>query len=695
MEDLIGKQFGAYQIIAQCGQGGMATVYKAYQPSMDRYVALKVLPRFHSSDPEFIGRFEQEAKALAKLQHPHILPVFDYGESEGYTYFVMPLMQDGNLAELIVDARLPLRRINQIISQIGGALEFAHSRGFIHRDVKPSNILLDESGNCTLMDFGIAKIIEGSKEFTQTGGILGTPAYMSPEQGSGQKIDHRSDIYSLGIILYEMVTGKPPFEAETPVAVIFKHVHDPLPPPSKLVPDLSEDVERVLLKSLTKNPEDRYQSVREMVDALSSAVSKTLRREPTLMELPSTEKASTPKLEEVASDVIESELTIEERLPETQPEWGAEAEIQIEAPAKKALPRVLLILSGILLVVVVGVVLILSDGLFQNGNQGVSAGTEVPDSSGASLPTNTPDSASVTTNISSTETPFPTSAPTDTIAPPITPTLPYLLIPTSEVVGEGLETVIFLGFDPSIPPFDNLLVRQAIASAVDPVGLIDIVKIDNPESRFAPATSFTPPDILGFDLYGEVGHLFDVEIAQQLLAEAGYPNGDGFPTITLSHGVGEAVTASAQYVSENLSEYLGISVETSPTQINYPEAPEFYIMGWVADYLDPHNFLYDPFCGEINKDFIQSDDYWAKVDSINSETNRKIRSSLILEFSQQLCLQGWNPHLNLSQEYKRSLDLALEEDNDSVARMLYVEAEITLVETETFIVPLFHRTSSP
>jgi serine/threonine protein kinase len=695
MEDLIGKQFGTYQIIAQCGQGGMATVYKAYQPSMDRYVALKVLPRFHSSDPEFIGRFEQEAKALAQLQHPHILPVFDYGESEGYTYFVMPLMQDGNLAELLVEERLSLQRINQIISQIGGALQYAHSRGFIHRDVKPSNILLDDSGNCTLMDFGIAKIIEGSKEFTQTGGILGTPAYMSPEQGSGQKIDHRSDIYSLGIILYEMVTGKPPFEAETPVAVIFKHVHDPLPPPSKLVPDLSEDVERVLLKSLTKNPEDRYQTVREMVDALSAAVSKTLRREPTLMELPPTEKASMPELEQVASDAIESELPVEERLPETQVERAAETEIQTEAPTKKALPRPLLILSGVLLVVVVGVVLIISGGLFQNGNQGVSAGTEVPDGSVASLPTNTPGLASVETKISPTETSLPTSAPTDTVAPPITPALPYISVPTSEAVGEGLDSVIFLGFDPSVPPFDNPLVRQAIASAVDRVGLIDRVKINNPEGRFTPATSVTPPDILGFELYGEVGHLFDEEMAQQLLAEAGYPNGDGFPTITLYHNAGEAATVNAQYVSEDLSETLGITVETSPTQLNYPDSPEFYIMGWVADYLDPHNFLYDPFCGEINRDFIGSDDYWAKVDSIHAEENKEAKSTLIMEYSQLFCIEIWNPHLDLSQEYKRTLDLALDEENDSVARMLYVEAEIILVQTETFVIPLYHWASTP
>jgi len=186
---------------------------------------------------------------------------------------------------LMADERLPLDRIQQIISQVGSALEFAHSRGFVHRDVKPSNILLDETGNCILMDFGITKIIEGSKEFTKTGGIIGTPVYMSPEQGSGQRIDHKSDIYSLGIILYEMVTGRPPYEAETPIAVIFKHVHDPLPPPSLLNPDLPDEVEKVILKSLAKDPDDRYATVRDMVDALSKAVTASFLGEPTEVEI--------------------------------------------------------------------------------------------------------------------------------------------------------------------------------------------------------------------------------------------------------------------------------------------------------------------------------------------------------------------------------------------------------------------------
>lgn len=159
MENLTGKQLGPYQIVDPLGEGGMAAVYKAYQPSMERYVALKILPRHFASDPEFTARFEQEAKIVAKLQHPHILPVFDYGQNDGYSYIVMPFLQSGTLANLLKGTPLPLNQIRQIITQIGDALDYAHTTGLIHRDVKPSNVLLDERDNCLLTDFGIAKIV--------------------------------------------------------------------------------------------------------------------------------------------------------------------------------------------------------------------------------------------------------------------------------------------------------------------------------------------------------------------------------------------------------------------------------------------------------------------------------------------------------------------------------------------------------
>lgn len=271
MEDLTGKQLGPYQIVAPLGEGGMAAVYKAYHPAMERYVALKILPRDFASKPEFVARFKQEAKVVAGLQHPHILPVFDFGEAEGYTYLVMPFIKSGTLTDLLKGEPLPLEQARSLISQIGGALDYAHARGLVHRDVKPSNVLIDESGNCLLSDFGLAKILEASEKLTMSGAVMGTPAYMSPEQGLGRTLDGRTDVYSLGVILYEMATGRTPYKAETPMAVMLKHISAPLPPPSSVQPGLPESVEAVILKALAKEPEDRYQTAGAMVKALQAA----------------------------------------------------------------------------------------------------------------------------------------------------------------------------------------------------------------------------------------------------------------------------------------------------------------------------------------------------------------------------------------------------------------------------------------
>jgi serine/threonine protein kinase len=282
VEDLSGKQFGSYQIVAPLGEGGMAAVYKASQPAMERFVALKVLPRHMSASDEFVARFRREARLLAQLQHPHILPVFDYGESEGYPYIVMPFIVSGTLADILRDQRLSLSEVRRIISQIGDALSYAHAHGMIHRDIKPSNILIDERGNCLLTDFGLARMAEAADKLTTSGAVMGTPAYMSPEQGTGSATDQRSDIYSLGIILYEMLTGRVPYTAETPIAVVFKHVQDPLPSARKFNPSLPEGLELVLLKSLAKNPEDRYQTADAFVQAVQQVISENPSADETL-----------------------------------------------------------------------------------------------------------------------------------------------------------------------------------------------------------------------------------------------------------------------------------------------------------------------------------------------------------------------------------------------------------------------------
>src|SRR5512143_3484748 len=269
-----GQMLGAYRIINQVGQGGMASVYKAYQPSMDRNVAIKVLPRQLAESKEFAARFQQEARIIAKLEHPHILPVFDYGESDGVAYLVMRYLDAGTLKDRMEAGRpLPLAEIDRIFTQLSDALSYAHSHGVIHRDLKPSNALVDEQGNIFLTDFGIAKLLESaSPRLTQTDAIMGTPAYISPEQAKAMPVDQRSDIYSLGIILYEMVTGRVPFVADTPLAVILQHVSDPLPLPSAIKRDIPESIERVILKALAKEPDDRYATTSEFLAAWKRAL---------------------------------------------------------------------------------------------------------------------------------------------------------------------------------------------------------------------------------------------------------------------------------------------------------------------------------------------------------------------------------------------------------------------------------------
>ncbi len=272
-----GQMLGPYRIINQIGKGGMANVYKAYQPSVDRYVAIKVLPSQLAESKEFATRFHQEARIIAMLEHPHILPVFDYGESDGVAYFVMRYLDAGTLKDRMESGRpLPLTEIDKIFTQLTDALSYAHTHGIVHRDLKPANALINSYGNIFLTDFGIAKLLESaSPRLTQTDAIMGTPAYISPEQAQGNPVDQRSDIYSLGIILYEMVTGRVPFVADTPLAVLFKHVTDPLPLPSAVKSDIPEAIEQVILKALAKDPQDRFATAVDFGAAWKHALEQT------------------------------------------------------------------------------------------------------------------------------------------------------------------------------------------------------------------------------------------------------------------------------------------------------------------------------------------------------------------------------------------------------------------------------------
>jgi len=270
---LTGKTLGLYRILARLGRGGTANVYKAYQPSLDRYVAVKALHPHLAEDEDFIRRFEREASAVARLRHPNIVQVHDFDHTGDLYYMVMefiegPSLRDELHARSFSDKLFTLPEVAHVFGAVGSAIDYVHEQGMVHHDLKPANILFTSKGQVVVSDFGISRMVADYDE----GGVYGTPKYMSPEQVQSQRPDKRSDIYSLGIILFEMVTGQVPFDDDTPYTIITRHISDPLPPPSSLKSDLSPEVEQVVLKAAAKSPDDRHQSGRELARALYDAV---------------------------------------------------------------------------------------------------------------------------------------------------------------------------------------------------------------------------------------------------------------------------------------------------------------------------------------------------------------------------------------------------------------------------------------
>ncbi len=277
-DDLIGEMLGHYRILAPLGQGGMARVYRAHQENLDREVAVKVLPPWYATDRNFVERFNQEARLVARLSHANIVMVHDAGEQNGHIYIVMQLVDGGTLKQRLDQIQaegktMDVVEANRIFKQLASALGFAHEQGIIHRDVKPVNVLMDRSGRPILSDFGIAKVLASTREqLTRPGTGVGTPEYMSPEQCRGEAVDARSDIYSLGVMLFEALTGRTPFQADSYPALAHSHIYELPPRPSSLNPAITPAVEQVILTALMKEAVRRYQRVIEMADALESAV---------------------------------------------------------------------------------------------------------------------------------------------------------------------------------------------------------------------------------------------------------------------------------------------------------------------------------------------------------------------------------------------------------------------------------------
>lgn len=266
-------KIGRYEVVKELGQGGMAVVYLAFDPYTKRQVAIKVLPHQYMADSQFRIRFRREAEAIAALEHPAIVPVYDYGEHDGQPFIVMRYMPGGSLASRLATQSLSLLEIAALINRLAPALEVAHQRGMVHRDLKPANILFDQWGEAYLSDFGIVKMTEATGAFTGSH-LIGTPAYMSPEQAGGKgEIDGRSDIYSLSVMIFELLARQLPFEADTPVRLAVAHILQPVPDIRKLNPSLPPQVGTILQKGLAKQPNERYQSVIELANNFSSLVS--------------------------------------------------------------------------------------------------------------------------------------------------------------------------------------------------------------------------------------------------------------------------------------------------------------------------------------------------------------------------------------------------------------------------------------
>jgi tetratricopeptide (TPR) repeat protein len=269
-----GETIGPYRVLEQLGSGGMATVFKAYHAALDRYIAIKILHPAFKANPQFFERFQREARIVAGLEHPHIIPVYDFNEHHGEPYLVMRYVEGDTLKARMTGDPMPAVEVLHLVRPVCRALAYAHGKGVLHRDIKPSNVMVAQDGSIFLTDFGLARMVQAGESTLSQDMMVGTPQYISPEQAQGiSQLDGRTDIYSLGVVLFEMLTGRVPFTADTPFATVHDHIYTPLPLPSTINPEIDPAVERVLLKALSKEPADRFPAAEALLDALESTLS--------------------------------------------------------------------------------------------------------------------------------------------------------------------------------------------------------------------------------------------------------------------------------------------------------------------------------------------------------------------------------------------------------------------------------------
>jgi serine/threonine-protein kinase len=407
MEDFTGEYIDRYRVTGLLGRGGMAVVYKAHDTRLERDVAIKLIRR-GAFPPEMLDqilkRFEREAKSLARLSHPNILKVYDYGEFQGSPYLVLEYSPSANLEERLKDQPMPWRDAVALILPVARALEFSHRQGIIHRDIKPSNVLFSPSGEPMLSDFGIAKVLnyEATATLTGTGVGIGTPAYMAPEQWTGETSE-LSDQYSLGVVLYQAITGRIPFESDTPAGIIIRQTTEALPSPKKYVPDLPDGVERMLSRALAKDPKERYPNISAFIEALEGSLSGTGVTAPPEMAA-ATMRASRQEIAEATLLVAEPPIPA---TPEARPGPAPKAVKQTAARPRWGL---IMAIAGVALVCLIGI---------------AGGGFAIRYFNNASLAAPTPTSTSTATSvpvvITPTLEPTPTEAPTQIPTPADTP----------------------------------------------------------------------------------------------------------------------------------------------------------------------------------------------------------------------------------------------------------------------------------
>lgn len=429
------QKIGRYEVKHEIARGGMATVFQAYDPSFERDVAIKVLPKTFLHDPQFRTRFEREAKMIALLEHPAIVPVYDFGEDDGQPYIVMRYMAGASLTERLDQGLLSLSETAQMIARLAPALDAAHARKIIHRDLKPGNVLYDQYGNAYLSDFGIARLSEQAGVTLTGTSIVGTPAYMSPEQVQGDKeIDGRSDIYSLGVVVYQMLSGQTPYQGDSPAKVMMMHVLQPVPKLRDVKPDLPEAVDLAVQKSLAKAPSDRFSTVSEFAKALDAIAHNTY-------QIPQESLSDTASA--ANRGVPASEMATAYAAGPTVMRGAVAAEKEGPAVAQKRGLPVPALIAGIAIVLVLAVAGILAvSGSRGSGPLAFLAG---PTATSTALPTNTraPTEAASATSAATQPLVLPaTVAATDTEIP-ATPTETLPPEPVAPVIG-GADKVAFL-----------------------------------------------------------------------------------------------------------------------------------------------------------------------------------------------------------------------------------------------------------